>query len=410
LIAIDVEAHEMNHNAITEIGITTLDSRDIQNTAPGKDGKNWWPMTRCRHFRIQEYKYHANSRFVNGCPESFEFGESEFVQLSDARHVIESCFKEPFSRAMTEKEIAASFDMLNFANGDAAKEKRKILLVGHNPSADIDYLEKIGYSPLKCENLVEVLDTAALHRAYGHKAQSTSLSNILYEFDIVGWNLHNAGNDAAYTMQTLIAIAVRAAAQRGKKEAMEEREECERKRLAEKINDVVEQIHSEQKEWSDGESGDDGGSPEAFGAKPVLPIGMTNGNGELVDPYKRTSGGNRKKALNRRSTNDRIIHGSRRDYLCNQMFPSEKKYYASDDGCITVSENGQTSVHRPNELDANIPDTTGDAVDGFARSTNSPAGDEDVDSTENARGATSTLEELVCDPSEIPPPVEMGAW
>jgi hypothetical protein len=30
---------------------------------------------------------------------------------------------------------------------------------------------------------------------------------ILYELEIIGWYLHNAGNDAVYTLQAMLAIA-----------------------------------------------------------------------------------------------------------------------------------------------------------------------------------------------------------
>jgi len=36
-----------------------------------------------------------------------------------------------------------------------------------------------------------------------------NLGSILAELDITGWNLHNAGNDAAYTLQAMIKIAVK---------------------------------------------------------------------------------------------------------------------------------------------------------------------------------------------------------
>ena len=168
-ISIDVEANEMNHNAITEIGIATLDTRDIKLLPPGAEGRNWRSSMRCRHFRIEEWKHHVNHRYVHGCPQSFEFGDSEFVYLKDAKYAIEECFEPPYSRTLSKEEIAqidATFDMNKPQRGAEEKaEKRQIILVGHNPGADIDYLNKIGYNVLSPDNVVETMDTASLWRA-----------------------------------------------------------------------------------------------------------------------------------------------------------------------------------------------------------------------------------------------------
>lgn len=73
-VCVDVESYERNHNLITEIGFSTLDTRDIVSLAPGVDGKNWFGKIRSRHFRIREYSHLVNMEFVKGCPNSFDFG------------------------------------------------------------------------------------------------------------------------------------------------------------------------------------------------------------------------------------------------------------------------------------------------------------------------------------------------
>ena len=78
-IAIDVEAHERGPRPVTEVGIATLDTRDLKDVAPGTNGENWQAAIRARHFRIAEYKHLRNKDFVDGCPEHFEFGSSEMI-------------------------------------------------------------------------------------------------------------------------------------------------------------------------------------------------------------------------------------------------------------------------------------------------------------------------------------------
>lgn len=90
-VCVDVEAYERNTKLITEIGIATLDTRDIKSVVPGEGGKNWMNHIIGRHFRINEYKRKLhlpkveiqkliksldleNTEFVAGCADRFAFG------------------------------------------------------------------------------------------------------------------------------------------------------------------------------------------------------------------------------------------------------------------------------------------------------------------------------------------------
>ena len=73
-ICVDVEAYERPPHPITEIGIASLDTRNIASVAPGLGGVNWTKLVRARHFRINEHKHLQNSDFVSGCADRFEFG------------------------------------------------------------------------------------------------------------------------------------------------------------------------------------------------------------------------------------------------------------------------------------------------------------------------------------------------
>jgi hypothetical protein len=51
-----------------------------------------------------------------------------------------------------------------------------------------------------------------------------NLGNILAEIDIAGWNLHNAGNDAVYTLQAMIGISVKQLHEREKQKEVKDQE------------------------------------------------------------------------------------------------------------------------------------------------------------------------------------------
>ena len=201
-IAVDVESYERNHNLITEIGIATLDTADIKQMPPGDNGKNWQSKIRARHIRVKEHANYCNSEFVNGCADKFEFGSSEFAELSDVKKIIADCFRPPYSAFEGTKQSPERIQNL---------DKRNIILVGHDPHIDIRYLQKLGYDPSHLSNLLEVVDTATLDKVWKKQNQQRSLGSILYDLNMVSWHLHNAGNDAVYTLWAMMGVAIHTA-------------------------------------------------------------------------------------------------------------------------------------------------------------------------------------------------------
>lgn len=196
-IAIDLEWWERDYRIVTEIGISTLDTADLVGVAPGKNGQHWESKIRAKHFRIYEHRNYRNS-FANGNPEAFDFGKTIMIGKEDAPHMIANCFKPPYSAVN--------------ANHETLTRQRNVVLVGHDMKGDFAALVRLGYDIRNLATLHEMhVDTAALYRAFKKESSTPSLGKVVTEFDFVPWNLHNAGNDAFYTMQAMIAIALASA-------------------------------------------------------------------------------------------------------------------------------------------------------------------------------------------------------
>jgi hypothetical protein len=185
-ISIDVESNEYSHSQVTEVGISVLDTLDLAGVAPGEKGTEWTTRIRSRHFRVSEYSDVVNNNFVSGCPDKFEFGQSEWVALADLVRAVEDCFR--------------------------AHGARNIIVVGHSIACDVKYLRDLGAGlfdkTASAPQIVQLIDTAALFRAWKKELQQRALGKILAELDIVAWNLHNAGNDARYTLEAAVRIAL----------------------------------------------------------------------------------------------------------------------------------------------------------------------------------------------------------
>jgi DNA polymerase III alpha subunit (gram-positive type) len=123
--------------------------------------------------------------------------QSEFISIRNAPHVVASCFKHPFSHQET------------VTCDDAEEPKRNIILVGHDVGADIAFLRTVGYDVHNLSTLQEVADTSTMWKYLKRESNARSLGSILAELGIEGWNLHNAGNDAVYTLQAMLGIAIK---------------------------------------------------------------------------------------------------------------------------------------------------------------------------------------------------------
>ncbi|KAG9951963.1 hypothetical protein KCU85_g2357, partial [Aureobasidium melanogenum] len=188
-VCVDLEAYEFAQDKITEVGVSVLDSRHLVGTDPGPDGKEWLPKINTRHILIKEHKHLVNKRFVHGCPDKFNFGDSEVVPLKHIHKTLTQLFDNPSPNSIRASD----------------RGSRSLIFVGHGLSNDTSYLNKLRFDPNAKGNIVQMVDT---QKFVGTKKQQVGLSKLLAGLGVEPENLHNAGNDAAYTMQALLLMTV----------------------------------------------------------------------------------------------------------------------------------------------------------------------------------------------------------
>jgi DNA polymerase III alpha subunit (gram-positive type) len=86
--------------------------------------------------------------------------------------------------------------------------KRELILVGHDTQQDVQYLASIGIDLHGMKCVACMLDSQAIHQAWRGRDQGRGLSTVLAELGISSRNLHNAGNDAVFTLRALIGVAI----------------------------------------------------------------------------------------------------------------------------------------------------------------------------------------------------------
>ncbi|RMY67991.1 hypothetical protein D0862_15026 [Hortaea werneckii] len=213
-VCIDCEAFEHNHSKITEIGVAVLDTRDTSHLHPSSDPlPAWFEKIKYAHYRPVEYARLQNKTFIQGCPEQFNFGPSTWVKLADMRRILCNIFADP-----TQLDRAADFSFpattttttTTTSRDQPQSNARNIIFVAHGAGNDTAYLRHLSFdlsSTSPDARIAQTLDTQKL--AGSTKKTPLSLHRLclcLHLHPLL--NLHNAGNDAGYTLQALIALAV----------------------------------------------------------------------------------------------------------------------------------------------------------------------------------------------------------
>lgn len=201
-ISVDVEWNERNPTQVTEVGISVLDTLDLNNMPPRDYGDFWRKQIKSKHLRVFENTHIVNREYCYGCPDQFDFGESEIVEHAFLGEAIDKCFSPPYMADITG-------DLPAYKN-----ELRKIILVGHNPGHDISCLRDEGSWAFGDNLPSRILDTAELYRSLRGETELRSLRYILGGLGILALHLHNAGNDARFTMEALVRIVLDAAGER----------------------------------------------------------------------------------------------------------------------------------------------------------------------------------------------------
>ncbi|KAM7223779.1 good for full DBP5 activity protein 2 [Rhypophila decipiens] len=189
-LCIDIEAYEFNHRVVSEVGIATLDAATIGTIAPGEGSslgsEGWYRHIHCKHLRIKEALWVHNRAHVQGCPGNFDFGKSELIGRDQIA---------PLIQAIIQREVDG--------------KRRAIVLVFHDTASDVKFLLEEGYRILEEENVIDVLDTKEMDQYMTRSHNPRKLELVLGSLGISYRYLHNAGNDAMYTMRSMVSLALK---------------------------------------------------------------------------------------------------------------------------------------------------------------------------------------------------------
>jgi hypothetical protein len=159
MLSVDFEFDQNKDFKISECGVSTYFNGSLTH----------------EHYIVEgnyENKKHYNLQF------QFNFGESKVVPLETLMAIV------------------------------AEKLKKADYIAGHNITSEFLILQRHGMNLLEMPH-IKPIDTEQLFKKHfqtGFDDKTSSLTSILTKLNIEYTNLHNAGNDAAYTMEALLKM------------------------------------------------------------------------------------------------------------------------------------------------------------------------------------------------------------
>lgn len=197
-MAIDYEWRENNNSRATEIGISIIDTRELKFVATSSDVERKALLQeligriRSKHYRTRE-SLHWRNRYCPGNPEGFVFGESKIINERFAAEIVNRVIQDP-----------SSINKAHIFSQSIEDTNRNIIWVGHGFQNDLKLAKSTGVKVSRCVGLVNTQNLP--HLAAN---RTPRLAHLIEAEGLDTEHLHNAGNDAAYTLRAMLSIAVR---------------------------------------------------------------------------------------------------------------------------------------------------------------------------------------------------------
>jgi len=157
ILSFDMEMNEKNRNTLLEIGFSLLDTKTMKYTN--------------QNILIEEEINTLNGSYVPNNKDNFMFGETLIMKLDDA--------KEYFDEILEKSDFYVGHDLQN----DLRHTKKEI--------TKTDYFDTVNSS---------------VPEYYGIKSDRMSLEKLSTALKLEPKFLHNAGNDAYYTLQSALKL------------------------------------------------------------------------------------------------------------------------------------------------------------------------------------------------------------
>lgn len=212
---------------VREVGFAVLDTRsiipssadsqpklppiEVANEGNTKFASRQHPLISTQQFSTS----HASEDFEDCDATDFKeciFAKTRYVAREDLADTITRCLQ--FQQDPDDVRGRHGIDVPAFG-------PRTVVVVGHSPQHDLEIIRRLGVKMSPTASIAAVLDTHRLSKAilgpgspateHHSPIQRFALTDVLTELSVDhSWHhLHNAGNDATYTLYALLKLGIR---------------------------------------------------------------------------------------------------------------------------------------------------------------------------------------------------------
>jgi hypothetical protein len=172
LASLDIEAWEHCHSKVTEVGLAWMPASTLWDGGCSLSVAS-------RHYILEENLEYRNGMFVDDAKFDFNFGTSKVLQSDKLSGEVADILRD-------------------------LREQGQVFLVGHSVHHDIKWMEGLGVDIL--EAVCGVVDIGLADKIHRKAKQVMGLENMLVTHAIPFSHLHNAGNDAVYTLEAVARL------------------------------------------------------------------------------------------------------------------------------------------------------------------------------------------------------------
>ena len=214
IICLDLECHCRNQSwkefsqgvrrterRVSEIGLSSLDTKSVQLDAPGDRASAFWPAIKAFHFAIKEHSHPVKGNHAHWCRKvdvnSFEFGKTSWVSASAVKLAVVNKVRSLIGEPLTAR---LNTGLVN---------RRKIVWVYFAKSNDELWLRELGINlHEEFPNSYTVdMQNRTISRVLGGQLRKPqiSASDLFAALGIQTRNTHNGGQDAVFELRAYLA-------------------------------------------------------------------------------------------------------------------------------------------------------------------------------------------------------------
>lgn len=214
-VAHDFEAYTPAHSGkrpVTEAGVAFFDTRVLDRVSdPGQHGENWVLEILAGHLRVEDRGHLINRHWAHSCGEKFQFGLSQWAPVEEMKNILDRTVRIPDHGS---KQAITSQELGQLPEQAPDLRNRNVVLVSHAFHNDDGYMKTpdINFDYDAYGTVVAIVDTQKMGSRPGFEGlRFPALKRLCGNFGIDIKNPHNAGNDAVYTMVSLVLLSLESA-------------------------------------------------------------------------------------------------------------------------------------------------------------------------------------------------------